>query len=177
MYNIKTITLALALAAGATLSAANDALFFTFRHYDGTVTQIEIPFPEETAEPAQMPTMKFTDTSVEITIPSETPGEAPAVHSIGVEDLQNSTFDSTASLQGAVVESSTVFTVLEGNRIRVAAPGEIADGELRVYDLSGKHIACPVAIDGSVAVVSLDELGAGVYIIVYQDNNIKVTKK
>lgn len=169
--------MAMALTVGATLSAAEDSLFFTFRHSDGTVTQVEIPFPEETAENTQLPTMKFSDTSVEITIPSETPGEAPVVHSIGVEDIENSTFSETASIQGAVVENSTVFSVLDGNRIRITAPCEISAGDARVYDLAGKLLSCPVAIDGEVATVSLDQLSAGVYIIAYQNNNIKVTKK
>ena len=177
MYNIKAIALAMALAVGATLSAAEDTLLFTFRHSDGTVTQVEIPFHEETEENTQFPTMKFSDNSVEITIPSETPGEAPVVHSIGVEDLENSSFSETASIQSAMAENCTVFTVLDGNRIRITSPHEISAVDARVYDLAGKLLSCPVTIEGAVATVSLDQLSAGVYIIAYQNNNIKVTKK
>ena len=169
------MALAAALSVGATVSAAEDSIFFTFRHADGKVTQIEIPFSDETA--VEMPTMKFTEKSVIITIPSKTPGVAPAVHSIIVEDLQNSTFDAVSSIQTVVAENSTVFSPLGGDCIGITSPEPIAEGDVHVYDIAGKLLNCPVSVNGSTAVISLAEQITGIYIINYQGNNIKVTKK
>lgn len=175
MYHIKAMILAFALAIGATLSAAEDTLFFTFRNADGKVTQIEIPFPDETA--TEMPTMKFKNDAVEITIPATTPGEQPKIHSIGVEEIEQSTFDSTSSIRTAVAENSTVFTPLVDNKIRISAPEAIDIRDIRLYDTAGRTIACDINADGAAAVISLDAQAAGIYIINYKSHTIKVTKK
>ena len=176
MLKLKSMALAAAMSVGATMWAVEeDSLYFTFRHADGNVTQIEIPFPDETA--VELPTMKFTETSVVITIPSETPGEAPAIHSIAVEDLKNSTFDAVTSIRNVIVENSTVFSPLGGNRIGITSPETINEGDVCVYDLTGKQVSCPITVSESSAIVSLEGQTESIYIISYKNNNIKVTKK
>ena len=176
MLKLKSMALAAAMSVGATMWAVEeDSLYFTFRHADGKITQIEIPFPDQTA--VELPTMKFTETSVVITIPSETPGEAPAIHSIAVEDLKNSTFDAVTSIRNVIVENSTVFSPLGGNRIGITSPETINEGDVCVHDLTGKQVSCPITVTESSAIVSLEGQTEGIYIISYKNNNIKVTKK
>ncbi|MDE6683874.1 MAG: hypothetical protein K2J94_01690, partial [Duncaniella sp.] len=62
MLKLKSMALAAAMSVGATMWAVEeDSLYFTFRHADGNVTQIEIQFPDESD--VELPTMKFTETS------------------------------------------------------------------------------------------------------------------
>lgn len=173
MKKLKTMLLMASLAVGFMMSAAEDSLYMIFSHSDGTVTQVEIPLPWE----RPYPTMKFTKTSIEITIPSQTPGEAPAIHSIGVEDVVNTTFSETTSIKSSIAGNDAVFTSLGGNCIRITVPEEISADGIYVYEITGKLLPCDAAVNGNSATVSLDKLPAGVYVIVYQNNSIKVTKK
>ncbi len=178
MFHIKKFILALALASiGTTMWAAEDSLYLTFKYTDGSVTQIEIPFPEQSA--VAFPTMKFTEKTMEISIPSEKEGEEPKIHTIGIAELENSTFDSTtSSIENAVLNNSTVFSLIGDNSLRIVSTDDnIQAADVRVYDVAGRSQNVALEIDGNSATVSLNGLNTGIYIVNYKNNSIKVTKR
>lgn len=176
MYHLKFALLVLALFTGMATQAA-ESLLLTIRQADGSVTQIEIPFPDETAGEA-LPTMKFTETAVEITVPSKTEGGEAKIHTIGVEALENSTFDmTTTSLESTVMENSTVFSIPTANMVRIDAAGEVSPKDVKVYDIAGQQMAVQVEARDNSAIVSLEGLAAGVYVISYKTNTIKISKR
>lgn len=177
MFHIKKFITALALTSiGSTMWAAEDSLYLTFKYTDGSVTQIEIPFPEQSA--ATFPTMKFTEKTMEISIPSEKEGEGPKIHTIGIADLENSTFDSTtSSIENAVLNNSTVFSLIGDNSLRIVSTDDIQAADVRVYDVAGRSQNVALEIDGNSATVSLNGLNTGIYIVNYKNNSIKVTKR
>ncbi len=174
MYHIKSLIAALAFACGLSAQGAEEPFYITFSYADGTKAQIEVPFPEEGAE---LPTMKFTEKSIEITIPSESTGEAPKVHSVEIKDLESSNIGGTSSIQNTVLDNSIVITPFGTDAVRIASPETVSAEEILLYDLNGRKLDVMAEISGNIAVVSLDRLPAGIYVINYRSKTIKVVTK
>lgn len=147
--------IALALAGGALLAHADGGCVMNVALRDGDVAKFLL---------ADKPVVTYNGDDMTVTSPT-------ATFSYARKDVANITFDAAGYVADATDGKCQI--AIDGRKLTVAGVSTVA-----VYGLDGCRVALKACGNGEAAVVDLDAVAAGVYVVALDDSkNFKILLK
>lgn len=187
MIKFKTLIVAAVVVLGSCLATSAKTTQLTINMKDGRSIVLDLT-AGGTEDQKQLPVMTFTPTSVQVVLPpkeSSDPGEPqkPAVYTFAVEDLQAmepiKTDSDLSSITDILASGSTILIApLGGDLVRVAGNEDLKAKDVKVYDINGRLQNVDITSEApGEFIVSLANLGQGVYIVNISSHSLKIIKR
>lgn len=172
MRIIKPLVVAALMSMAGFLYAENPkAIHLCLNFTNGSSAYINV---QDGTDPENPPTLNVTPTALTVNVPQkEAEAKSYTYEATGIEKFYFAEME-VSGIKEVADNSNIVITTLGGGLVRVTGA---ASEEVRVYDMEGRQVEVKQSTDGGTTLITLENLGTGVYIISCKNATLKITKK